>query len=352
VKRRMCALLTVLFAMAVATPARGQTAADLMQRGVDAYRSLEYEAASALLRRALAVEGDAALPDSARAGAGIYLGATELFRGQTALARNAFRLALMADPRQRPDPLIFPPDVANTFEEVRQISAYVRIAVPPDTTIRLRSEEYRLRLYSSALHDVAVHILHADGWVVSVLYEGPINDSLDVRWDGLNTNHTSPVTGDVALRVTSRPARGEARTLRMPLTIRPIVADTATLPPPPSDTLMVRGQSRIMPAVAALAAGLVTGAAAAVLPTIVAEDGRGGDRRFIVAGSLGMAGVIGFFARRDSGVNTENAAANRRARAEWQQEVAAVRDANAQRRGDVRLRIEAGAVTTSERDNR
>jgi hypothetical protein len=348
----MAVLLTALFTMAGVSRTSAQSADDLMRQGVDAYRSLEYAAATALLRRALAVQGERALADSARAEAGIYLGASELFRGENALARNAFRLALMADPRRRPDPLIFPPEVANAFEAVRQASAYVRMIAPADTTIRLHTDRYPIRLYSSTLHDIDVHVLHEDGWVVSVLYEGPINDSLDVQWDGMDTNDTSPVTGDVTLRVTSRPTQGDPHTLRMPLSVRRLDADTAVLPPPPTDTLMVRGQPRLLPAVAALAAGLVTGAAAAVLPTIVAEDGRGGDRRFIVAGTLGMAGVIGFFARRESGVSTDNAETNQRTRAEWQRAVAAVRAQNAERRRDVRLRIEAGAVMTSERNNR
>src|SRR5881296_2947860 len=97
-----------------------QTARDLVTQGVRAYRALEYDAAVALLRRSLAEGALGTLSTAERAQALTYLGATELFRGRRDSASLAFADVVLLDPRYRPDELIFPPQVTNLFQQVRQ----------------------------------------------------------------------------------------------------------------------------------------------------------------------------------------------------------------------------------------
>src|SRR6185436_10173079 len=119
---------------------------------------LQYDAAATLLRRGLAAATPAALDDSARAAIDVYIGAAETFRGQRDAATSAFLAALAADPRQRPDKLIFPPAVTDAFDVARRLTQYVRLRAASDTTIGLGRDAYVTRLYASAPHDVTVQI--------------------------------------------------------------------------------------------------------------------------------------------------------------------------------------------------
>ena len=47
-----------------------------------------------------------------------YLGAAEMFQGHREAAQAIYRQLVQLDARGRPDPLVFPPDVQQLFEEV------------------------------------------------------------------------------------------------------------------------------------------------------------------------------------------------------------------------------------------
>src|SRR2546430_6480825 len=101
---------------------RAQSASDLLRQGVQAYQSLEYDAAAALLEQSLGRDSAAGLADSLRSRALTYLAATELFRGQRDTAVGAFRQLVLLNPRYRPDELIFPPQVTNLFRSEEHTS--------------------------------------------------------------------------------------------------------------------------------------------------------------------------------------------------------------------------------------
>jgi hypothetical protein len=334
--------LAAALALAAAGALRAQTGAELAAQGVSAYRALEFDAAAALLRRGLGAAGTAVIPDSQRPGYLIYLGATELFRNRRDSAAAAFRQALQVDPRHRPDPLVFPPEVANTFDAVRRLTLYVRVAAPADTAFLLGDELYRVRLYASALHDVTVSVAGEDGRPLRRLYAGPVGDSLDVRWDGLDSTGRAPLEGRLVFEIVSRTSAGRQRTVRLPLATRVERDDTLALPGPAPDSLFLPERTAAGPALRALGAGLLAGAAAAVLPSLVAEDGRGTGGRIVVSASLGLAGIVGFFAERPGRPLPDHIAANAAVRAQWQRDLDRARAENARRRRDVRLRVTAG----------
>ena len=204
----------------------------MVKRGMAAYRALEFDAAAALLRLSLTGPDGAALPDQVRAETYTYLGATEYFRGRADSSVAAFRSALIADPLHRPDSLVFPPAVTDAFDAVRKRSVYVRFSAARDTTIPFGEGLYAVRLYASAPHEVTVDLTSEDGRAARHLYNGPIADSLDIHWEGLDPQKEAPLDGPAALMVRSRSSWGEQRVMRLPLRTELIRKDTLPYPPP------------------------------------------------------------------------------------------------------------------------
>ena len=341
--------LAVALPVLMASPMlHAQTSSDLVTQGLAAYRALEYEQAVALLRRALTGTGPGAVPDSVRANGYVYLGAAELFRGRRDPAAAAFRRALVADPRHRPDSLVFPPQVTSVFDTVRRLTAYVRVRAP-DTSIAVGDQLYLVQLYASALHDATVDLKFEDGRTARRLYSGPLGDSLAVQWDGLDQAARAPLAGHLGLQVTSRSPAGQSRIVQIPLTVRVLPPDTLPDPPAPADSLFFPEQATAKAPYGTLAAGLISGLTAMVLPSFIAADGRGGSARYVVGGTLGLAGVVGFLTHRST-AGPANVAANQALRDAWQREVEAVRAENERRRRYVRLQITAGNPISTERE--
>jgi len=333
--------------VAAAFPAptlRAQTAAESVAQGIEAYGALEYDAAAALLERGLSVQGPDALPLEARPQAYVYLGATELFRRRRPAAEAAFREALRADPRHRPDPLVFPPTVANVFDAVRRTTAYVAIEVPADTSVILGREYYEIRLYASALHNITVQVLRHDERELRSLYSGPIADSLVVRWEGLDDQGRPPAEGRVLIQVTSQRPSGRHRLLHLPLRTTTATRDTLAHPLPPADSLYLPEREPKGPGLRALGAGLAGAALSLALPAVVATDGASAPSRYLVAMSLTAAGVLGYIAARPGRPIPDNIVTNQIMRDGWRRERDAVVVENEARRRDLLVRFRAEDV--------
>ena len=344
-------VLTVL-AIVVAAGARlpAQSAGDLLQQGVRLYQKLEYDAAVTLLRQSLARRAPAALPDSQRARALSYLAATELFQQQRDSAAAAFRELVRLDPRYRPDELIFPPQVTNLFEEVRRSTKVLSVEVPPRTELRARLEWFTARLITSSLQTVQVTLAHDDGTPVRTLWDGPVADSLLVKWDGTTTDGgTPPEEGHYLLRVAPHPATEDGPPpLQVPLDITQVAPDTVNWPAPPTAPPLLPERTSATPALGSLAAGALAGGAVVALPALFGRSGEATGARFAVAATVSIAGIVGFFAHQPHPIEA-NIRANAPARAEWQRRVEQVKVENAKRRGSSRLLIRAGPVTVAER---
>jgi hypothetical protein len=324
--------LAIALTAIVAPAASAQVTSELLGRGIAAYRALEYDAAVPLLQRALR----SSLPDSLRAEAGGYLGATQLFRGRADSAALAWREALIVDPRYRPDALVFPPEVTDAFETVRKVTRVVRIAAT-DTSITPGRDSFVVKLYASSAHDIQVDLALGDA-PPRRLYDGRIADSMEVRWDGLGSDRSPPDAERGVIQVRSSGVAG-GRTAAQPLELTVTRSDTVPWPAPPDESLLLPETRAATRPYGGLVTGLVLTAAAIALPSIVASDDQGMSARYVVGGALGLTSIIGFALGSRGNRSASNAAANARLRETWQRDLAAAKADNERRRRDVRLRI-------------
>ena len=334
------ALLLVAFALGGVRAAAGQSGADLMRQGVRAYQDLDLDVAAGLLRRAIAFEGPAALKRPERATAFMYLTTVELLRSKPDSARAAARRLVLVDPRYRPDPLVFPPQAITLFTGVRRVTPAVTASAPADTEFHPGAEAVAVRVYASAFHGVRAAVTREDGRALRALYVGPIGDSLDLRWDGLDSAGAIAARGRYALTVVSTDSAGRVvRELRLPLDVAPFTRDTQPLPPPPQ---LKPEHTPSGPALRALVPGVLAGVGAVVVPSVVAggEDHSGG--RLVVGGAVTLAGVVAFFSHHPNRAIPENTVANRQARDAWTSERTRILTDNARRRGESRLRVKSG----------
>lgn len=345
----LAALATALTAVAAPGALAAQGGDELLGQGVRAYQALEYDAAAGLLRRSL-LGGERGLSDADRGRALMYLGATEIFRGRRDSALVAFRRLVLHDPRYRSDQLVFPPEVTNTFEIVRRAVPAVAVAAT-EAEIALGDALFPLRLYSSSFHEIQAVITTDEGRLVRQLYIGPIADSLVVRWDGLDSAGTRAARGRFQLVVVSRSAQGQPlRRVQLALETTARVSDSLPHPKAPTGAQLLPERQPSGAAWRALVGGMVAGGAAAVLPTVITGEGSGSGARFVVAGTLGVTGIVGFFAQRPGRPLPRNVAANRAVREAWQRQVTTVIEENNRRATDVHLRITPGRVTRIERE--
>jgi hypothetical protein len=176
------------------------------------------------------------------------------------------------------------------------------------------------------------------------LYEGAITDVLEVSWDVRDPDTGAPVAGSVQLHVSAMSAAGEETVTVLPLSIAVIQQDTLPHPAQPRDTARVWQRPPEWRSFATLAAGILSGAAAVGLPSIVAHDGKGAPIRFAIGGTLGVAGVLGFLRQREEVADPIAIEENRLRREAWRDAVERTIGENDGRR-EVHLRIVAGDVT-------
>ncbi len=346
---RATVFLALSLLLAGARVSRAQSASDLLGQGVRAYQALEYDAAAALLQQSLGRDSTTSLADSLRARALTYLAATELFRQQRDSAVAAFRQLVMLNPRYRPDELIFPPQVTNLFQEVRRATRAIAFAVPPVTALRTRVERFTAGVLVSSLADVTVTLAREDGTPVRTLYEGPVADSLAVKWDGLTPAGTPADNGRYVLRVTPRtPTADGPRARQVVLEVKQELPDTLSWPSPLTTPPLLPERTSTAPAFRSLAAGLATAGAVVALPSIMARGKDATGARFAVGAAVGISGFVGFFARKPRSLEA-NVRANASQRDAWKKKLDAVKTENAARLRTMRLIVRAGPETVAER---
>ena len=333
-------------AVALAAPRAPAQSAGLVERGVRAYQDVEFAAAATLLRRALA----GGLSDSERIQALAYLGAAEVFAGPRGRdsARAVFRRLVLFDPRHRPDPLVFPPQVLAVYEEVRHATKAVRVEAPSEASFKPAVEGggFVARLHPTSYQEIEVRIRREDGTVVRTLYVGPVSDSLDVRWNGLDMDDGEVRSGRYVLSVASRRAVGEpvVHTVLLPLRAEFVAPDTLPLLPMLPDSLLLPEQVPLSAGTGSLASGLLAAGAAIALPSLVANGTQPSGAQFAVAGVLSLTGIVGFVTQ-PGRVQRRHIAANTATRAEWQRRADDVRAENARRRDAARLMVWVGPAT-------
>lgn len=323
--------------------AHAQSASAVLAQGVRAYEDLEYDGAAGLLRRALAFQGREGLAPADAARALMYLAATEVFRDRRDSATAAARRLVLLDPRYRPDQLVFPPQVLALYEGVRRVTPAVTARAPADTSIRPGPDAYAVWLYASTFHDVGATLTTETGRVVRALYGGPIGDSLALTWNGLDSAGARVPDGRYVITVNSLDReRRVVRMLRLPVQVAQPSIDTL---PHPSRPLLRPERQPYGPAVRALAPAALAGVAIAILPKVVAGGEDASGARFVVGGTVTIAGIAAFLSRHPGRTMPDNVAHNRALRDAWQRESDGVARRNAQRIREVRIAIRAGAPT-------
>lgn len=333
-------------AVALTAPQAPAQSDGLVERGVRAYQDVEFAAAATLLRRALA----GGLSDSGRIQALDYLGAADVFAGPQGRdsARATFRRLALFDPRHRPDPLVFPPQVLAVYEEVRRATKAVRVEAPAEASFKPAVEGggFVARLLATSFHEIEVRIGREDGTVVRTLYVGPVSDSLDVRWNGLDKDDGEVRSGRYVLSVASRRSLSGpvVRTVLLPLRAEFVAPDTLALLPMLPDSLLLPEQVSLSAGIGSLATGLLASGAAIALPSLVADGTQPSGAQFAVAGALSVAGIVGLVTQ-PGRVQRRHMAANAATRAEWQRRADAVLAENARRRDAARLMVWVGPAT-------
>jgi hypothetical protein len=343
--------VVLLLAALVPAAASAQQTAALVERGVRAYQTLDYETAAALLRRALAAPAPDTATSVERVRALTYLAASDFYRDRRDSTAAVFRRLVLTAPRARPDPLIFPPEVTALYDAARRATKAVAAELP-DTTVDLNGGRYPIRLAASSFHEIVVALEQEDGRFLRGLYVGPIGDTLLVRWDGTDSAGVPLASGAYVLTVTSRPTPGGEilRVLRVPLEVR-AGGGRDTLPWPASPPAPLPERAPSGPALRVLAAGVLTGTAALALPGVVAKDAQPTGARFAVAGAVSLAGILGYFAHKPGRPLPQNAIANRARAAAWQVLRDSVRRENGNRRREVRLTVRSGAPVIIDRES-
>lgn len=343
-------LLVALVIHAMPQPACAQSAADLVEQGVRAYRELDFDAATDFLLQALASDSQGGMAASERVRALSHLGAIGVYRGSVDSAAVFFRRLVLFDPRYRIDQLTLPPEVSDVFERVRNRTPVVTVEFPGEAEIAVGTEQWSAWLVASSPHDVTAEILRGNAGLLTRVYNGPIGDSIEIQWDPRDAAGQPVASGRYFLAVTSRDsARRVSRRIRVPLEVEILVRDTLPHPLEPSDYLPERKPPR--PRAEALAGGILAAAAVFLLPPVLAPESDLTEARFGVAGALTVAGLLGFLLPPPGPPIPENVADNQRIRRAWESRVQAIVQENARRRADVRVFIRAGAPTIIDSEN-
>ena len=231
--------------LGVATGGAMAQSRDRLAEAIRAYQDVDFELAARLLRQEVARLSASGSAPADRIRALMYLGAADLFRGRRDSAAAVFRRLVMLDPRYRPSRLVFPPEVTSLFDGVRLQTKTVAVAMPRDTTIVPGPGAFGLWIIASSFQLVDVTLRYEDGAPFRPLYSGPIGDSLNVQWDGLDAAGALPAINRVVLRVASRAPTGELMGIvQVPLDLSLSRPDTLPLPLPPADAQLLPERAR------------------------------------------------------------------------------------------------------------
>lgn len=343
--RRHAAFLALIAGLLLAPrQGQGQSAQGVLAAAIRSYQNLDLDDAAGLLTRALTFQGPEALSRPNRSKALMYLAATELLRDHRDSALTVSRRLVAYEPRYRPSDLDFPPRTIALYDSARRATPAVFAAAPADTELR-GGEMLVVRLFGSTYHQIQAALLRESGTALRILYAGPITDSLDLRWDGRDSSGVSVLNGDYRIAVESRDAGGRlVRSLRLPLAISRMIADTLPSPQPLASAAFLPERRPVGPALGAFAPALAAGAAVLLLPNVVAGSESNGSSkgRLVVGATATLAGIYALFRRHPGDAIPENVARNQVMRVGWRAAADSVARANNARRRDVRLRVRAG----------
>jgi len=318
--RRVSTSAAWLLSLSLGVPATAaaQCGVDRVQSGIEAYRNLDLVLATELLRSAAGfAEQSSPGCDSETARALTYLGASYWLNDRPDSAGLAFERAVIQAPRHRPDPLEFPPEITDLFEDIRRITPSVAVTVPQETELARDDETLDLALTASTTHSVAVELWAADVGSVRTLYQGLIPEGARatlVTWDGRGADGGVVESGRyevhvVSYRATTAGASAPVRKVVLGLTVdaTPIIVAPSPRLEAPEAVLATASRDGdrhgTWSAVGSAAAGLLGGLIVAI-PFLVGGDS-GILARYGVAGAVSAAGLVGLVLRLRGGRSSD-----------------------------------------------
>lgn len=330
---------------------------------------LNGDSAAPLLERALRAEPSA--DERVRA---LYLYGIALLlkeRADRPMAQEVFRQAIRLSPSLRIDSLnVFGDEVVQEFQVALQAVALaaptpaapgpaappverlvVTVDLPRDSTLAAEGGFLPISPKPSRPALVVVTVTPADAPTVSIWGDTiPAGATGALGWNLRGRDGVVVPSGRYVLHVSAvDSAGGESTPTQRILTVERVPVDTQVLPGPLAPSAFepeTQSVKRASPSV--LLVGAALGAAAALLPEVLARtelnDGRSRDATgLVIAGSVTLAGIVGFLAGHHEQLVPEAARRNAERR---QSDVAnrqAITSANAEARANapVRVRLEA-----------
>jgi hypothetical protein len=324
------------------------------------------DSTSALLERALAPTSGATTAQRVRAY--VLYGIAQLSARNPAGARQAFRRALQLNPAERVDSLEFlePETLLREFnaERAAVVAAApapavaierltVQVALPADTTLAVTDGRLPISPLPSRKARATVAVAPADA-PSAVLWADtlPAGASGSLGWSLRGRDGVLVPPGRYAVLVTAMDsAGGISQTVEKVVVVSRLPADTQVLAPPLAPSAFAPETLRLQHASpAAILLGVGLGAAAAFLPSALGRpelnQGLTGDgTAYAVAGSVTVAGLVGFLAGHRVQPLPENALKNAELRRQDAASRAAIITANAAAReaAPIRVRLEGSS---------
>ena len=279
---------------------------------------------------------------------GVVYSARGRSRDEPALFDSAqvyFRRAYALAPQFAPGSGEMGPELRTTWELARETAFRFAVEMVEDTIYG--HDEVRLRAIVTPTRParVTLEIVDAAGgllWREAQQLEGV--GTFD--WDGRIAGATTVAFGSHSLRVTAVDSQGEAApAIAYAVNVQAEAVDTIVAPPPPIGL----PESKAVFRVGRVAAGVLFGAAAALLPLwsghnferVASHDEPEAAHlpALVVAGSVTIGGIIGFFAGRKEKPLPENAERNRVMREEDAAMRRGIADQNVVLRAQARIRV-------------
>lgn len=311
-------------------------------RAVAALDSAQTERGIELLRRLLAA-APSDLPEAVRVRAHLHLGAASLSLGLVDSASAHLREMVRLNPFALPDPLVFNPDLQDAYRRARRSTPVVALKVAADTVLDPAGGRYLVAVAVGAPGQVALRLSRSGEGAGRPAAQTDIQvdstSSVALSFLGRDSLPLEPGEYRLSGSLTSQPEVAAVATLivsRQPV-------DTASAEPPLAPTLFRPEMRKGGPAASSALLGLVFGAAAAALPTVLAHQDLRSEKIEISAVSVGagisLAGIVGVFAGRPLVTIPENIEYNRSLVAAWEERNRAIAAQNERTRRWAPLRV-------------
>jgi hypothetical protein len=138
------------------------------------------------------------------------------------------------------------------------------------------------------------------------------------------------------------------RVTQLSLDVNVRLADTLSISRTAPDSLLRPELRTKAPGREALVGGVLAGAAIVVIPSVVSSGSELNGTRFVVAGAVGVAGIVGFFKQRSGTPIPANVLYNQGVQSAWQDSVRVIDQLNTTRQRVSELRIRAGSSSSAE----